>query len=62
MKKLSEPLHLIRLIEQAKIFPPITVAVVDAAEEHVMTGTHEAVVAGLIKPVLIVENKRIKAI
>ena len=49
----SEPTHLLQLIERAKKHPPISVAVVDAAEEHVLTGAHEACEAGLIKPVLI---------
>lgn len=35
---------------------------VDAAEEHVLAGSHEAYEAGLIKPVLIGDKNRIKAI
>jgi phosphotransacetylase len=53
MRSPSEPTHLLQLIERAKKYPPISVAVVDAAEEHVLTGAHEACEAGLIKPVLI---------
>ena len=57
-----EPSHLLQLIEQAKKCPPVSVAVVDAAEEHVLAGAHEACEAGLIKPVLIGETDRIKEI
>lgn len=57
-----EPSHLLQLIEQAKNYSPISVAVVDAAEEHVLAGAHEACEAGLIKPVLIGETDRIKEI
>ena len=57
-----EPSHLLQLIEQAKNYSPISVAVVDAAEEHVLAGAHEACEAGLIKPVLIGETDRINEI
>ena len=41
------------LVARAKKFPPIPVAVVDAAEEHVVVGACEATRAGLIKPIMI---------
>jgi phosphotransacetylase len=62
MRSPSEPTHLLQLIERAKKYPPISVAVVDAAEEHVLIGAHEACEAGLIKPVLIGDKNKIKAI
>jgi phosphotransacetylase len=62
MRSPSEPTHLLQLIERAKKHPPISVAVVDAAEEHVLIGAHEACEAGLIKPVLIGDKNKIKAI
>jgi len=62
MQNPAKPNHLIQLIEQAKTYPPITVAVVDAAEEHVLESAHDAFKAGLITPVLIGEQSRIEEI
>ena len=47
------PQRLQMIIEQARKLAPIPMAVVDAAEEHVLAGAHEAAQAGLIQPVLI---------
>ena len=41
------------IVERARGFAPINIAVVDAAEEHVLAGAHQAAVADLVKPVLI---------
>lgn len=56
------PEHLGRIIEQARQLPPIAVAVVDAAEEHVLAGAHQAAQAGLIEPTLIGRRKDMEAI
>jgi phosphotransacetylase len=41
---------------------PIPMAVVDAAEEHVLAGAHEAAQAGLIEPILIGRRKDIEVV
>lgn len=41
------------IVERARKLAPISVAVVDAGEEHVLIGVHEAALAGLIEPLLI---------
>jgi len=56
------PERLRAIIEQARKLAPITVAVVDAEEEHVLAGAHEAAQAGLIEPVLIGRRKDIEPI
>jgi len=53
MKDNYEPGRLQELIKQAKLLPPVTVAVVDAGETHVLKGAFEAAEAGLITPVLV---------
>ncbi len=47
------PLRMRAIVEAARKLPPIAVAVVDAAEAHVLAGAHEAPQAGLLEPVLI---------
>ncbi|WP_041067768.1 hypothetical protein [Thiolapillus brandeum] len=47
------------LLELAKFRPPLTVAVVDAGETHVLQGIFEARDQGLLKPVLISRPQRI---
>ncbi|MHB1676643.1 MAG: bifunctional enoyl-CoA hydratase/phosphate acetyltransferase [Sulfuriferula sp.] len=49
----SLPARMRAIVEEARKLPPITVAVVDAAEAHVLAGAHEAAQAGLIKPILV---------
>lgn len=51
-----------KIMEQARKLAPIAVVVVDAAEEHVLTGAHEAAQAGLIEPILIGRRRDIEAI
>ncbi len=56
-KRLQTPLELpprmSAIIERARKLEPISVAIVDAGEEHVLAGAHEAAEAGLIRPILI---------
>ncbi len=47
------PPRLRRIMDLAQGLKPIPMAVVDAAEEHVLAGAHEAAQAGLIEPILI---------
>ena len=54
-----EPDRLKKLIIQAQSFPPVSVAVVDAGEEHVLKGAFEAADAGLINPILIGRKNQI---
>lgn len=49
----SLPRRMREIVERARRLPPIPVAVVDAAEEHVVIGACEATRAGLIQPVMI---------
>ncbi len=48
------------LVEQAMQLPPLTMAVVDAGEKHVMAGVSEAIELGLIVPVFIGVRQRIQ--
>lgn len=48
------------IIDHARTLAPIPVAVVDAGEEHVLEGAHEAGQAGLITPTLIGRRSDIK--
>ncbi|WP_456448714.1 bifunctional enoyl-CoA hydratase/phosphate acetyltransferase [Thiolapillus sp.] len=48
------------LLERARTCPPLTVAVVDAGETHVLQGVFEARDEGLLKPVLIGRPDRIQ--
>jgi phosphate acetyltransferase len=56
------PQRMRNIMDQARNLAPIPVAVVDAAEEHVLAGAHEAAQAGLIEPVLIGRGKDIEPI
>jgi phosphate acetyltransferase len=56
------PHRLQALIDHAQSFPAVAVAVVDAAEEHVLIGAFEAADAGLIEPILIGQKHKIEAI
>jgi len=49
------------LIDRAAQYPPLTMAVVDAGERHVMEGVGQALERGLIKPVFIGIRQRIEA-
>ena len=48
------------LIERAAEFPPLTIAVVDAGERHVMEGVAEALKRGLITPVFVGVRQRME--
>lgn len=48
------------LIERAAQFPPLTIAVVDAGERHVMEGVAQALARGLIEPVFVGARQRIE--
>ncbi len=50
------------LIERAKAYPPLPMAVVDAGETYVLQGAWEAAEAGLIKPILVGNQGRIEKI
>ncbi|CAB1129972.1 phosphate BCFA and butyryl coenzyme A transferase [Candidatus Hydrogenisulfobacillus filiaventi] len=50
------------LLQAVRGLPPLPVAVVDAAEEHVLRGACEARDAGLIDPILIGRGDRIRAL
>ncbi len=62
MKDNYKPSRLQELIKQAKTLPPVTVAVVDAGEAHVLKGAFEAADAGLIIPVLVGRKKVIDTV
>ncbi len=62
MKDNYEPSRLQELIKQAKSLPPVTVAVVDAGETHVLKGAFEAADAELITPVLVGRKKVIDTV
>jgi len=49
-----------KLIERATQFPPLTMAVVDAGERHVMEGVAQALERGLIDPVFVGVRQRIE--
>ncbi|MDA8363587.1 MAG: bifunctional enoyl-CoA hydratase/phosphate acetyltransferase [Gammaproteobacteria bacterium] len=59
---LALPPHLRRIMDLAHELAAIPVAVVDAAEEHVLAGAHEAAQAGLIEPTLIGRRQDIEAL
>jgi phosphate acetyltransferase len=48
------------LIERAMQYPPLTIAVVDAGERHVMEGVAQALGRGLIEPVFVGLRRRIE--
>jgi phosphotransacetylase len=50
------------ILEQARMHPPLPVAVVDAQEEHVLAGVVEASDHGLIEPVLLGPRAQIEAV
>ena len=54
--------RLAAIVAQARALGPIAVAVVDAAEEHVLAGAIEAAAAGLIQPTLIGQRRQIEAL
>ncbi len=56
------PPRMRRLVDEARKFPPVSVAVVDAGEEHVIEGAREAALAGLIEPVLIGRRREIERV
>ena len=56
------PQRMGKILDLARGLAPIPVTVVDAAEEHVLAGAHEAAQAGLIEPVLIGRSKDIEPI
>jgi phosphotransacetylase len=56
----SLPKRMGEIVERARKLPPIPVAVVDAAEEHVIVGACEATRAGLIQPLMIGNRSEIE--
>jgi len=56
------PQRIRKIMDLAHSLPSIPMAVVDAAEEHVLAGAHEAAQAGFIEPVLIGRRKDIEPI
>ncbi len=50
-----------KLIERAMQLPPLTIAVVDAGERHVMEGVAQALERGLMTPVFVGLRQRIEA-
>ncbi len=54
------PITLDSLTERAKAYPPLPIAVVDAAETYVLQGAWEAAQAGLIRPVLVGDQTKIE--
>ncbi|HKJ21742.1 MAG TPA: bifunctional enoyl-CoA hydratase/phosphate acetyltransferase [Gammaproteobacteria bacterium] len=56
------PQRMRKIMELARRLAPIPMAVVDAGEEHVLAGAHEAAQAGLIAPTLIGRRKEIKRV
>ena len=54
------PPHLSQIMEQAHALAPIPMAVVDAAEAHVLAGAYEAAKARLISPTLIGGRRQIR--
>ena len=59
---LTLPPRLRRIMDRVHELAAIPVAVVDAAEEHVLAGAHEAAQAGMIEPTLIGRRKDIEAL
>ena len=56
------PQRMGKILDLARGLASIPVTVVDAAEEHVLAGAHEAAQAGLIEPVLIGRSRDIEPI
>ncbi|MEJ2646214.1 MAG: bifunctional enoyl-CoA hydratase/phosphate acetyltransferase [Gammaproteobacteria bacterium] len=54
------PARMAKMMERARALAPLPMAVVDAGEEHVLAGAHEAAEAGLITPTLIGRGKEIR--
>jgi len=50
------------ILDQARRYPPLSVAVVDAQEAHVLDGVVEANDAGLIEPVLLGPRTQIESV
>jgi phosphotransacetylase len=61
-KHFDLPQRMRKIMDMARKLPAIPMAVVDAAEEHVLAGAHEAAQAGLIEPILIGRRKDIEPI
>lgn len=59
-KKPTTPERFAAIIAQAKTFPPIKAAAVDAQEAHVLAGVLAASEAGLISPILIGQREAIQ--
>ncbi len=55
-----KPARLTSILEQARQFPPLKTAVVDAGEMHVLEGMLEAYQEGLIEPLLIGHPKKLQ--
>ncbi len=62
MTAVQPPRHLAQLVERARRLSPIRVAVVDAAERHVLEGIFEAQDQGLVEPLLVGEQNQIRAL
>ncbi|MEJ2651609.1 MAG: bifunctional enoyl-CoA hydratase/phosphate acetyltransferase [Gammaproteobacteria bacterium] len=56
------PQRMGEILDLARGLDPIPVTVVDAAEEHVLAGAHEAAQAGMIEPALIGRSRDIEPI
>ncbi|MDD3760470.1 MAG: bifunctional enoyl-CoA hydratase/phosphate acetyltransferase [Acidithiobacillus sp.] len=52
--------HFDQLLNAAKGMPPISMAVIDAAEEHVLRGACDAHIQGLIRPIFVGDPDRIR--
>ena len=57
-----QPRRLQELIKLAQSLPAVTVAVVDAGEEHVLRGAFEAADAGVINPILVGQQEKIASL
>ncbi len=62
MTAVQPPRHLAQLVERARRLSQIRVAVVDAAERHVLEGIFEAQDQGLVEPLLVGEPNQIRAL
>jgi phosphotransacetylase len=58
----SLPRRLRSIVERVRGSGPVPMAVVDAGEEHVFAGAHQAAQAGLVAPLLIGPRKRIEPV
>ena len=61
-KHAALPKRMRKIMDLAHNLPPIPMAVVDAGEDHVLAGAHEAARAGLIEPTLIGRRRDIEAV